>query len=311
MAFMKCSLHSLLFLLIFGASVNIFAFPLDSVLSRGDSSINVSWVPDSQNTRSEWYVRCGAQCTGSDTVCRHNDFIPGVTYRGVAYSFGGNDNYSAFRTRLKLGKLVGSHLCHYNSCQSQILDSICGNDCSSFVCYCWDEPRQATSGLLSNAKYTHITISQLRSGDILVTSGHTVLVVDRDDDTHFLIYESEGTPANGCHQQLIDITTSPWSNYTPLRNQAIVSSEINQFAMPSAGKGQPQLFGSDGHFRAAHAENLRSVQIYSFRGEILCSLVNKSSVKNSDNVRLNPGIYVIRIVDDSGQIFSEKCSIAR
>lgn len=196
-------------------------FPLDSVFARGDSCLNVVWAPDSLNTRPDWYGTWGTLCTGSDSIYRHCDFKPGDTYRGICYSYGGEDPYLVFRDKVKRGFLVGSHLCHYSSFGDPT-PVIAGTDCSGFVCYVWNVPRVATGTLAQ--KYTSIQKSELVPGDILVKAGsHTVLIVETIDPTHFLIWESTSA-VNGCRERVIDITAAEWSAYVARRNNSIVSA---------------------------------------------------------------------------------------
>jgi hypothetical protein len=207
----------------------LLSIPLDSVFARGDSCLAIEWTPDSVNTSSAWYVENGSKCTGSDTVYRHSDFIAGVTYRSIAYSYGGEDRYYVFREKVASGFLVGSHLCHYNTFGDPS-SVIAGTDCSGFVCYVWDVPRMSTGGLAEDSRFQHISKAAIEEGDILVKAGsHTVLVVEKDDSTHFLIWESTSA-VNGCRERLINIGDSAWNPYIPLRNPGISahSSEITK-----------------------------------------------------------------------------------
>ncbi len=95
-------------------NTTLHAFTLDTVITRSDSCVAIEWTPDSSNTANLWYTQYGNKCTGSDTIYRQCDFIAGRTYRGIAYSYGGEDPWFTFRTRLAAGFLAGSHQCHYN-----------------------------------------------------------------------------------------------------------------------------------------------------------------------------------------------------
>lgn len=207
----------------------LLSIPLDSVFARGDSCLAIEWTPDSVNTRSAWYIDNGSKCTGSDTVYRHADFIAGVPYRSIAYSYGGEDPYYIFREKVASGFLVGSHLCHYNTFGDPS-SVIAGTDCSGFVCYVWDVPRMSTGGLAEDSRFQHISKAAIEEGDILVKAGsHTVLVVEKDDSTHFLIWESTSA-VNGCRERLIDIGDPAWNPYSALRNPGISvqTSEITK-----------------------------------------------------------------------------------
>ena len=108
------------------------SWPLDSVLARGDSCINIAWTPDSINTDSGWYTSYGTYCTGEDSIYLHCDFIPGREYHGIAYSYGGEDPWYLVRGRLDSGYLVGSHQCPYQE-YGDPSDTVTGTDCSGFL----------------------------------------------------------------------------------------------------------------------------------------------------------------------------------
>jgi hypothetical protein len=200
---------------------SLHAIPLDSVLNRGDSCLAVEWTPDSVNTRSAWYVENGSLCTGSDTVYRHSDFVPGTAYRSIAYSYGGEDAYGTFRDKVTRGFLVGSHLCHYSTFGDPS-GVIAGTDCSGFVCYVWNVPRTSTGGLVGDSRYLQVPRSKIEPGDILVKAGsHTLLIVEKDDSTNYLIWESTSA-VNGCRERIIDISDPAWTAYNALRNPDIV-----------------------------------------------------------------------------------------
>lgn len=194
--------------------VTAAALPLDTLFARGDSSLAVSWTPDSSNTRTAWYLQNGATCTGVDSIYRHSDFLPGVTYNSIAYSYGGEDSYWRFKEKVEQGLLVGSHLCHYTTFGDPT-PVVAGTDCSGFVCYLWGVPRVSTNGLKS--AYEPQSWDNLSAGDVLVKPGsHAVMVVEREDSTHLLIWESTSV-VNGCRERSIDITESSWSSYYPLK----------------------------------------------------------------------------------------------
>jgi hypothetical protein len=191
-----------------------YSFLFDSLVTRGDSSINMLWVPESANTRPDWYRRC---CS-TDTNYFHCDFIAGQTYRGEAYSYGGEDPYGLFRRKLSQGLLAGSHDCHYTTCGDPS-DSVAGTDCSGFVCYLWNEPRISTSAMAVSNRYVRISKDSIRDGDALVRSGyHSLVVIDASEAPDLLIYESYGWPYNRCRSRQITVTDAGWSQYIALRN---------------------------------------------------------------------------------------------
>jgi hypothetical protein len=215
---------NLISLSLLACSVAVIAapsFPLDSMLARGDSCLAVEWTPDSLQTGPDWYVRNGSRCTGSDTVYLHSDFSAGATYRSIAYSYGGEDPYAIFRIKVLNGYLIGSHLCHYLSFGDPS-PVIAGTDCSGFVCYIWNVPRASTAGLAADPRYEKIPFAAIEAGDILVkASSHSVFVVEKDDSSRFIIWESTSA-VNGCRERMIDINDTQWAPYVALRNSALV-----------------------------------------------------------------------------------------
>lgn len=192
---------------------------LDTLFFLGDSALSIEWMPDSTNIHADWYSTYAIQCTGADSVYVHNDFIPGVTYQSIAYSYGGEDIYSEYRSKIDSGYIIGSHVCHYNVIFGKYnrdpSEMVAGTDCSGFVCRLWGVPRVNTTTLYS--RYASIAKDSLKTGDILVKPGsHVVLIADKEDDTHYLIWESTSI-VNGCRERVIDITDSYWDSYYPRR----------------------------------------------------------------------------------------------
>ncbi len=208
----------------------LYSWPIDSVLSRGDSSVSIAWTPDSINTNPAWYVKYGTQCTGSDTIYLHSDFLPDRTYRGVAYSYGGEDPWDLFRDRVEQGFLVGSHSCHYNE-YGDPSDTIAGTDCSGFLCYIWNAPRMSTRGLLSSPLFNKIDKKDLRTGDGLVKASsshgfHAVFVVEADVPSEMVIWEASST-VFGCRERITDLSDPYWEPYTALRYPDLISIRNN------------------------------------------------------------------------------------
>ncbi|MBN1756855.1 MAG: hypothetical protein JW863_00970 [Chitinispirillaceae bacterium] len=197
------------------------ASSLDSLFARGDSSIAITWTPDSINTRPDWYTTYGSTCTGEDSIYRHCDFLPGETYTSVAYSYGGEDGYLRFREKLAEGFLVGSHLCHYTNFGDPS-PVVAGTDCSGFICYLLGAPRVSTREFYS--QYDVISREEMNTGDILVKSGsHAVIIIEKEDADNFLIWESTSV-VNGCRERMIDITDSYWDAYYPRRYPKLATS---------------------------------------------------------------------------------------
>jgi hypothetical protein len=249
----------------------LLAWPLDSVLDRGDSCLQVTWTPDERNTDPAWYIAYGSKCSGVDSIYRHSDFLPGVEYRGIAYSYGGEDPWYLFRSRVEGGDLVGSHLCHYNSFGDPT-PMVTGTDCSGFLCFVWDVGRVSTSAMVSSSYYRKIALSDLQPGDALVRSGyHAVLVVDATDMTEALIWEATSA-VNSCRERITDLTAAAWNLYTPLRNPA-----LETLVRPYADNTRNPLSSSLVSMRSVRDQLcIRSetsepvtLRLYSLRGELV------------------------------------------
>jgi len=220
---MKCIFYTLPILLLSTSAITAET-RLDTLFELGDSAIAIEWTPDSTNTRISWYQQYGSGCTGEDSIYRHCDFLPGVTYHSIAYSYGGEDSYPRFREKVADGYLVGSHLCHYNTFGDPS-NAVAGTDCSGFVCCLWGVPRVSTRELYS--QYTVITRDQLDAGDILVKPGsHAVLVIEHEEGTRYLIWESTSA-VNGCRERSIDIADTYWDAYSPRRYEGLTIGIIS------------------------------------------------------------------------------------
>jgi hypothetical protein len=301
----RCAAASIILLTLTAASEAVL---LDTLLARGDSSIAIAWTPDSVNTRPDWYRTYGSGCTGVDSVYQHCDFLPGQTYRSVAYSYGGEDGHERFRQKLLEGFLVGSHLCHYNSFGDPSA-VVAGTDCSGFVCYLWDVPRVSTGGLYDS--YVAITRQELDVGDILVRPGsHAVLVVEREDSTRFLIWESTSV-VNGCRERLIDITDSYWDAYYPRRYTGI-GTGVGQAGdrVPRRSFPAMTLDRTSGILRFASAWR-GTVSLYSVQGARAATwacLVERGEVVRLD-LRAAAGVRVVELRAEDGSVKAGPVSV--
>jgi hypothetical protein len=208
----------------------VIAYPLalDSVITRSDSCVAIQWTPDSSNTDSKWYTQYGTKCTSSDSIYRHCDFIAGRPYKGIAYSYGGEDPWYTFRIRLAAGFLAGSHQCHYNVFGDPS-SKVTGTDCSGFLCFVWSIPRVATTDLYNNKAFITIPRTEVIAGDALVKASsaygyHAILIVEAEDPTEVVIAEASST-VFGCRQRVVNLTSSEWSPYKAIRNPALQGSQ--------------------------------------------------------------------------------------
>jgi hypothetical protein len=278
---------------------SVHAIHIDTLLARGDSSLAITWTPDSNNTNPEWYRKNGSDCTGSDTVYLHCDFTPGITYSSIAYSYGGEDSFLRFREKVENGFLVGSHLCHYNSFGDPS-PAVAGTDCSGFVCYLWDVPRVSTRGLYSD--YISVSRSELSVGDILVKPGsHTLLIVEVTDSTQLLIWESTSV-VNGCRERIIDLNDTYWDTYYPRRNKDIVTG----IREPLPATAYPIEFPSAQVHRgtlvlSAQKPWTGTAALYTGCGRLLSENRINGKMHTTLSTRIErPGVYILRYFSRSG-----------
>jgi hypothetical protein len=289
------------------AATVVVASQLDTMFVRGDSAIAIEWTPDSVNTRGDWYVQYGSTCAGADSVYRHCDFQPGVTYKSIAYSYGGEDGYIRFRDKIKEGYLVGSHMCHYNN-YGDPSKVIAGTDCSGFVCYLWGVPRVSTRELSS--QYKAIMRDELDAGDILVKSGsHTVLIVEREDSTHLLIWESTSA-VNGCRERSIDLTDTYWDAYVPRRFEGL-TADVLPVARSPRHRPLPRVSWVNNHV-IVHSSGpwQGTVELFSLHGRRIASV--ECGRGNSNNATASftgsDGIAIIRVRSADGTVVTTPLS---
>ena len=149
--------------------------------------------------------------------CQSCNFYAGGTFRGEAYSYGGNDSVEKFLQRIAAGDGAGSHLCHYKY-YGGVPPWATGIDCSAYVSRCWEISRQSTATLPNYS--TQIPRSQLKQGDILNKPHSHVRLFDmRAPDGRPIVYEASGSAAKVVRRAV------SWGDYTPRRfNQLFVQA---------------------------------------------------------------------------------------
>jgi hypothetical protein len=231
-------------------TITTYPLVLDSVITRSDSCVAIEWTPDSSNTDNKWYTQYGTKCINSDSIYRHCDFIAGRPYKGIAYSYGGEDPWYTFRMRLATGFLAGSHQCHYNAFGDPS-SKITGTDCSGFLCFVWSIPRVATTDLYNNKSFITIPRTEVIAGDALVKASsaygyHAILIVEAEDPTEVVIAEASST-VFGCRERVVNLTSSEWSPYKAIRNPALQGTQrvvttsgnpVQKFSVTRSGNNQ-------------------------------------------------------------------------
>lgn len=308
----KSALKSIIFIsFIIIYSINKpVSWPLDSAFARGDSSISISWTADSANTDPSWYIHFGNQCTGADSIYRHSDFIPGKTYKGVAYSYGGEDPWNLFRARIDSGYLVGSHLCHYRE-YGDPSDTITGTDCSGYLCYIWNVPRMSTSGLVQSSLFMTIDKTDLRAGDALVRGGyHCVFVAEADDPAETVVWEASSS-VFGCRERVTDINTSYWEPFIALRYPEITGIFDNYNRGANLNSDLLSMkFLSMGRIKVTSLYGKKVfVRVYNILGQLIEQITLPTFSQNKEILStklLSKGIYLISLSIDNQIIFNKQ-----
>ncbi len=288
------------------------AYPLaiDSVITRSDSCVAIEWTADSSNTDNKWYLQYGTKCTNSDSIYQHCDFIAGRPYKGIAYSYGGEDPWYTFRMRLAAGFLVGSHQCHYNVFGDPS-SRVTGTDCSGFLCFVWSIPRVTTTDLYNNKTFITVPRTEVIAGDALVKASsaygyHAILIVEAEDPTEVVIAEASST-VFGCRQRVVDLTRSEWSPYKAIRNPALQGTQrvvttsnytIQNFTITRAGNNQFYL-----HLHQPAAGKLSG---YDLSGK---ELFKMNIEKTAADYTITPEVSASRLLFISIQ--SEEISVTR
>lgn len=259
---------------LFLTSVSLYAFSIDSVIARSDSCVLVEWTPDSNNTSAAWYLNNGLKCTGTDSIYRKCDFSPGLTYHGVAYSYGGEDPWYIFRDKLEQGFPAGSHQCHYNS-YGDPSDTIAGTDCSGFLSFAWNYPRSSTSMLYSDSNLQTVPFSHLQPGDALVmaSSGcgyHAVLVIESESLSETVIAEASSS-VFGCRERVVDLNQQYWNCYKALRYPGLTSIKKEKQQTDKIQLTSIKRSGNGKNYRISFSSPFSgSAGIYNAIGKSIC-----------------------------------------
>lgn len=271
------------------------SWPLDSVFARADSCIQITWTPTNANTDLTWYGDNGARCTGTDAKYKNCDFIAGTTYKGIAYSYGGEDTPLQFRQRVLLGLAVGSHLCHYQTFGDPT-PAVTGTDCTGFLCYVWNAPRVSTGVLVQT--YPHVTLAELKPGDALVKSGsHAVLVAETINLKKAVIMESTSA-VNSCRERVVDLTGTDWAAYTPIRNPSLEMTPI----LPSQSIRNPFVRVENNRVIFEKCAEQVEITVYSAKGTILFH-VNRPAGTGIVNLPMfTPGVYLVTIKSGQNEV---------
>ncbi|NLD94373.1 MAG: hypothetical protein GX639_17090 [Fibrobacter sp.] len=263
-------------------------YAVDSVIALSDSCVQIRWTPDSINTDVSWYEQYGATCTGADTIYKRCDFLPGVEYRGIPYSYGGEDAWYTFRDRLQQGFLVGSHSCHY-SVYGDPSNKVTGTDCSGFLSFVWGYPRSTTSTFYTGSAFTTIPIVDVKPGDALVkaTSGcgyHAILIVEANDIKEVVISEASST-VFGCRERVVDLSTSAWQCYKAIRYPKLESRSRPVTNLTKSNDISIQKINSIGYKVHFQRPLSGSIEVFTIDGRMLYI----SDLNNCDNILIKTG----------------------
>lgn len=279
------------------------ASDIDSVISRSDSCVQIEWIPDSLNTSSTWYLAYGQNCTGADSVYRKCDFLPGTTYRGIAYSYGGEDPWYLFRNKLNLGFPAGSHQCHYYL-YGDPSDTIAGTDCSGFLSFAWNYPRSSTRMFYSSPDFETISFSELKPGDALVMATpecgyHAILVIESESLSETVIAEASSS-VFGCRERVVDLNQPYWNCYKALRYPKLTfadKNDRNTEKIPLTAK----MMKSNNHYRISLSLPFSgSVSLYNAMGKRIHQQCITSSESIKIPLEISSRIAILQLVSKTG-----------
>ncbi len=186
----------------------------EEILARAESWAELTWYADSANTVVWDSMFTCYGCSEHLT----SDWEAGLTYQGMAYSYGGNDDTVSYLDKLADSLAAGNHMCHYNNYGAETgiypPDWTTGIDCSAFVCRVWGIPRTNVTGIYN--RYHHLEKSDVQPGDALAWPGHhIVLIVDPGPDPPYgalSIFEASGSACRVWYNP-----AASWSAYASYR----------------------------------------------------------------------------------------------
>ena len=296
----------------------VTAITLDSVIAFSDSCVNIQWTPDSVNTDPAWYFQYGSLCINDNSIYKQCDFIPGREYRGVAYSYGGEDPWFLFRDRLQNGFLVGSHQCHYNL-YGDPSNKVTGTDCSGFLSFVWNVPRVSTSIFYTSTSYTTIPFSEIRAGDALIKASstcgyHAILIVEAQDLTEVVVSEASSTVL-GCRERIVDLTSSAWSCYKAIRHPGLKYSESKNIYNSSLSSTLEYSVKVNPKVLQLNMEQsfTGTVTGYLPNGNILfCkSVVNPTSIITIERTAIQSNIIIMSLFSSTQQSMTSKTIVVQ
>jgi hypothetical protein len=188
------------------------------LLFAGYSPMN-AWpiTRDEVMERAKTFAEIDWQCERKNASREYNLLVPGKTYLGVSYNYGGFDLPTEFSEKVRSGKVAGNYKkrCGERLC---VRFDFAGLDCSGLVSRCWQVRRYSTLELPIIA--IKIPRKLLKPGDILNSRNkHVVLFHSYDTEGQMWAYESsawvrqQGAPPAGVVFRSVDLE----DKYVPRR----------------------------------------------------------------------------------------------
>lgn len=140
---------------------------------------------------AEAYANARWRCSEKNVDRRYNKMQPGMTYRGVAYNWGGWDTIAAYQQKIRNGAVAGTT-------REEVHPAFAGVDCSGFVSRCWGLTRRRYSTHTMDKISKQIAWDELKPGDIMNRAGHHVRLFEKYDPTDpdlVWVYEATGDRA--------------------------------------------------------------------------------------------------------------------
>lgn len=174
-----------------------------------------------------WHIRHGKDSQGilvhtpDTTLAQHGDnrgyWQPGKTATGMPYKWGGFDTPESFLQGLREGKKAGDIANTYKirNDDDAISHESVGIDCSGFISRCWNLQKPASTRDLP-ALCDPVSWENIRTGDIILKSGHVLMFITRQDQ--FIIgYEAGPNPSWRARKCAIKISYLKANGFRPWR----------------------------------------------------------------------------------------------
>jgi hypothetical protein len=193
----------------------------EAALRTAQSYADLEWVPQARHIRHGKDKKGVTVHTPDSSLKDHGDdrgwWKPGVPAQGMAYKWGGFDTPETFLEGLRKGKKAGDIANPYKILldDAAVSQGSVGIDCSGFVSRCWGLCKPVSTRDLPSICYP-VSWEELKTGDILLKSGHVVLFVARRENV-IIGYESGAFPSWRARRFAMTVGYMKHDGYAPWR----------------------------------------------------------------------------------------------